>query len=169
MLCGGKMNTRVFLISSLFFLGSVFAETGVTVDCKISPTGSFQAKTKEVKGGITLKNNEVVADKIVVDLKSLTTGMGLRDDHMKKKYLEVDKNPEAVLLIGKGKDGKGEGKIKIRGVEKDIKGTYKLIGDKELEATFDLSLADFKISGIRYMGMGVKDTVKVTVNVPVKK
>lgn len=163
------MNIQVLLVSSLLFLGLAFAETGVTVDCKISPTGSFQAKTKDVKGGVTFRNNEIVADKITVDLKSLTTGMGLRDDHMKKKYLEVDKNPEAVLIFGKGKGGKGEGKIKIRGVEKDIKGTYKLISDKELEATFDLSLADFKISGIRYMGMGVKDTVKVTVNVPVKK
>lgn len=166
---GGKMNFKSFIFSSVFLIGISFAETGVVVDCKISPTGSFQAKTKEIKGGVTLKNGEVIADQIVVDLKSLTTGMGLRDDHMKKKYLEVDKFPQAVLMLGKGKDGKGEGKIKIRGIEKEIKGTYKLLGDKELEANFDLSLNDIKVSGIRYMGMGVKDTVKVTVNVPVKK
>lgn len=162
------MNFKVIALS-IMVVGFVQAETGIVVDCKISPTGSFQAKTKEVKGAVTLKNKEVIADKIVVDLKSLTTGMGLRDDHMKKKYMEVEKFPEAVLSIGKGKDGKGEGKLKFRGIEKDIKGTYKLIGDKEVEASFDLSLAEFKISGIRYMGMGVKDTVKITVNVPVKK
>lgn len=162
------MNFKVIALSFMM-VGLVYAETGIVVDCKISPTGSFQAKSKEVKGSVTLKNKEVIADKIVVDLKSLTTGMGLRDDHMKKKYMEVEKFPEAILTIGKGKDGKGEGKLKFRGIEKDIKGTYKLIGDKEVEASFDLSLAEFKISGIRYMGMGVKDTVKITVNVPVRK
>lgn len=163
------MNIKSFIFSSVFITGILHAETGVVVDLKISPTGSFQAKTKEIKGGVTLKNGEVAAEKIVVDLKSLSTGMGLRDDHMKKKYLEVEKFPEAVLVLGKGKDGKGEGKIKIRGVEKEIKGTYKLIGDKEVEANFDLSLNDFKISGIRYMSMGVKDTAKVSVTVPVEK
>lgn len=95
--------------------------------------------------------------------------MGLRDDHMKKKYLEVDKFPEATLTFGKGKAGKGEGKLNFRGIEKEIKGTYKIIDNKEVEAQFDLNMADFKISGIRYMSMGVKDIVNVTVTVPVKK
>lgn len=153
----------------LFFYISAFADTGVSVNCKISPAGSFKAKTKTVTGAVTIKNNEVIAEKITVDLKSLTTDMGLRDDHMKKKYLEVDKYPEAVLTLGKGKGGKGEGKLKFRGIEKDIKGTYKIIDNKEVEAQFDLNMADFKISGIRYMSMGVKDIVNVTVTVPIKK
>ncbi|NUM57585.1 MAG: YceI family protein [Bdellovibrionaceae bacterium] len=156
------------LLLVLLSSGFIFAETGVVVDCKISPVGKFQAKTKEVKGSVTLKNNEVQADKIIVDLKSLTTEMPLRDDHMKNKYLEVTKFPTAELIIGKGKDGKGDGKIKFRGIEKDIEGTYKLINNnKELEAKFELSLSKFKISGIRYLGAGVKDIVNVTVVVPV--
>ena len=160
----GFKSVLLILLSS----GFIFAETGVVVDCKISPVGKFQAKTKEVKGSVTLKNNEVQAEKIIVDLKSLTTEMPLRDDHMKNKYLEVSKFPSAELIIGKGKEGKGEGKIKFRGIEKEIKGSYKLINsNKELEAKFELSLSEFKITGIRYLGAGVKDIVNVTVIVPV--
>ncbi|MBN8538373.1 MAG: YceI family protein [Deltaproteobacteria bacterium] len=173
MTTGQILNFRLLLKSmvliSFLTITSVNAETGVSVNCKISPAGSFKAKTKSVTGSVTIKNNEVTAEKITVDLKSLTTDMGLRDDHMKKKYLEVDKYPEATLTLGKGKAGKGEGKLKFRGIEKEIKGTYKVIDNKEVEAQFDLNMADFKISGIRYMSMGVKDIVNVTVTVPVKK
>lgn len=167
-LFGGGMNIKIILLSMLI-VGLIQAEPGVVVDLKISPVGSFQAKTKDVKGSVVLKSNEIIAEKVVVDLKGLTTGMDLRDDHMKKKYLEVEKFPEAVLIIGNGKNGVGNGKIKIRGIEKEVKGTYKLIGDKEVMANFDLKLSDFNITGIRYMNMGVKDIVKLTVNVPLKK
>jgi polyisoprenoid-binding protein YceI len=157
----------VFLVCA--WTGLAFAEVGVVVDCKLSPMGSFQAKTKDVKGSVVIKNNEVQADNISVNLKTLTTEMPLRDDHMKNKYLEVDKYPDATLILGKGKDGKGEGKIKIKGVEHAVSGTYKLVSDNELRAEFDINLSDYKISGIRYLSVGVKDQAKIVVNVPVRK
>ena len=143
----------------------------VSVECKISPgSATFVAETEVVSGSAVLtKNSEIMVNEVSVDLKSLSTSMSLRDDHMKNKYLEVDRFPKATLILGKGKDGVGEGKIKIRDIEKVINGTYKILSDTELEAIFNLNLADFDIKGIRHLGIGVKDLVKVTVVVPYKK
>lgn len=159
-----KFSIVLLLLSSL-----VWAESNVDVDFRVSGGKKFTASTKNIKGKVVLQNGEYIAQGIVVDLKSLSTGMGLRDDHMKNKYLEVSKFPEAVLTVGKGKGGNGIGKIKIRGVEKDIKGTYKQLNDKEVEAKFDLNLPDYNITGIRYLGVGVKDTVSLRVVVPLEK
>ncbi|MCB0370130.1 MAG: YceI family protein [Bdellovibrionales bacterium] len=161
------MFLKIFILN-LFVSLFLYAETGVVVSCKISPTGSFQAKTQDIKGDVVLKNNELLAKNVVVNLKSLSSGMGLRDNHMKNKYLEVQKFPEAVLELGKGKDGKGIGKLKIRGITKEIKGTYSVHGN-DVKADFPIKLSDYNISGIRYMGMGVKDIVNVSVTMPLKK
>ena len=99
-------------------------------------------------------------------MKSLKTGVELRDKHT-QKYLETPKFPEAVLVSATGKGGKGKGKIKIRGVEKDIEGTYKVEG-KLLKADFKLTLSDFDIKEINYMGVGVEDEVTLHVAVPMK-
>lgn len=154
----------------LMVLGNLaFGEPGVEVDFKVTGGKTITATTKNIKGKVVFQNNQYVAQGIVVDLKTLTTKMDLRDEHMKNKYLEVSKYPEAVLASGSGKGGKGTGKIKIRGVEKEISGTYKAINDKEVEAKFDLNLPDFNISGIRYLGVGVKDTISLRVVVPLEK
>ena len=150
----------------LFLSLSAFSQEAV-VDVKLSPAGSFSGKTNEVKGFAELKGDVVSAKNIVVNLKNLKTGIAVRDDHT-KKHLEVEKYPEAILVSATGQGGKGEGVIKIRGVEKKISGTYKVSGNN-LEATFPLTLSDFNITGIKYMGVGVKNEVKVSVIVPIKK
>lgn len=157
------------------FLAALFLAMGlsqaamaqsVTVDVTLNPMGDFKAKTSDVKGFATMKGDEVSAENIVVNLKSLKTGVELRDKHT-QKYLETPKFPEAVLVSATGKGGKGKGKIKIRGVEKDIEGTYKVEG-KLLKADFKLTLSDFDIKEINYMGVGVEDEVTLHVAVPMK-
>lgn len=138
----------------------------VTVDVVLNPMGDFKGKTSDVKGFATVKGDEVSAENIVVNLKSLKTGVELRDKHT-QKYLETSKYPEAVLISATGKGGKGTGKIKIRGKEQDISGTYKIVG-KKLNAEFKLNLPDFDIKDINYMGVGVEDEITLHVSVPVK-
>lgn len=149
------------LISSLSFAGSV------TVDVNLNPAGSFKAKTSEIKGIAIVKGDEISASNISVPLKGLKTGVELRDKHT-LKHLETTKYPEAVLISATGKGGKGTGKIKIKGIEKDIAGTYKINGD-QVDAEFKLNLPDFKITGINYMGVGVEDEVTLHVSLPFKK
>lgn len=138
----------------------------VVVDVVLNPMGDFKAKSSAVKGEAVVKGDEVSAENIVVDLKTLKTGVELRDKHT-QKHLETEKFPEAILVSAKGKGGKGTGKIKIRGVEKDVAGVYKVDG-KVLKAKFKLKLSDFGIEDINYMGVGVEDEITLNVIVPVK-
>ncbi len=144
----------------------VFAQQA-TVDVSLRPAGSFKAKTSDVKGQVVQKGTGFEAQNIVVDLKNLKTGIDLRDSHT-KKHLEVEKFPEAILVSAKGQGGKGEGIIKIKGIEKKISGSYKVEGSN-LIAEFPIKLSEFQITGIKYMGVGVDDEVKLTVEVPIKK
>ncbi len=158
-----KFYTMFFL--TLGFSLSVFAQSAV-VDVVLNPMGDFKGKTTDVKGFATVVGDEVKAEDIVVNLKSLKTGIELRDKHT-QKHLNTEKFPEALLVSASGKSGKGTGKIKIRGIEKVISGTYKVQG-KMLLADFKLNLTDFDIKDINYMGVGVEDEIVLHVAVPVK-
>mgnify|MGYP001202154416 CR=1 FL=1 len=151
---------------AFIFLSTNLQAQQATVGVTLIPAGSFKAKSTDVKGFATKKGDEVSAKNIVVDLKDLKTGVDLRDKHT-KKHLETDKFPQAILVSATGKGGKGTGVIKIRGIEKNIAGTYKVEGNT-LVAQFPLVLSEFGITGIKYMGVGVDDEVRVQVSVPIK-
>ncbi|HEX7673251.1 MAG TPA: YceI family protein [Bdellovibrio sp.] len=153
------------LVLSLGVASAAFASEAV-VDVVLNPMGDFKAKTADVKGEAIQKGDEVFAQNIVVNLKSLKTGVELRDKHT-QKHLETEKYPEAVLISASGKGGKGKGKLKIRGIEKDVEGTYKVDG-QNLIADFKVNIAEYGIKDINYMGVGVEDEVALHVVVPVK-
>ncbi len=156
----------VTMIAILFPL--LVCAKGAVVDVALTPAGDFKAKTEDVRGFATMKGDTVTAENVVVNLKNLTTGLSLRDKHAREKYLEVNKYPEMVLVKAIGRGGKGRGRIKYRGVEKDVIGTYSIKGS-ELTAKFRMKLSDFNIKGIKYMGVGVDDEVTVHVELPLKK
>lgn len=162
------MLVKSLLILSVIFVSQLgFAQQGtVKVYVALNPAGDFVGTLKST-GAATLVGNKVSAKNIVVDMKSLTTGLDLRDDHAKNKYMEVGKYPEAVLIEATGENGKGTGKLKFHGKENPISGTYTVQGGKMLNATFKIKLSDYGISDISYKGIGVEDEVKVEVQVPI--
>lgn len=153
------------VIATVWFVSRTAFAQEAAVHVSLSPAGSFVGKTKDVKGFAVSDGKSYSAKNIVVSLKGLKTGKDLRDEHT-QKYLETEKYPEAVLISAQGNSGKGSGRIKIRGIEKDIKGEYQISG-KNLVASFPISLDEFGIKGIRYAGVGVKDKVTVKVNIPI--
>lgn len=155
------------LLISLLSVAAM-AASEATADVELSPAGSFKAKTSEVTGEAVMVGDTITAQNIVVKLKGLKTGIALRDKHATEKYLEVGKFPDAVLTSATGSGGKGKGKLKIRGIEKDVEGTYKVSGN-ELTATFPIKLSDYGINGVKYMGVGVSNSVNLAVTVPIKK
>lgn len=161
-----SMNRFVLLMLGVLILAQPAMATEVVVDVNLSPAGSFKAKTDKIKGVVKKTADGFVADQILVSSKSLKTGIELRDKHTLER-LQADKFPVISLVKAEGKNGKGSGVIKIMGIEKNIQGTYSVKG-KDIIAVFPLKLSDFKITGIRYMGVGVKDEVKVTVTLPVQ-
>lgn len=159
------MKSLSTLMGLLLFSQLSFAQS-VVVDVVLNPMGDFKAKTSDVKGFAVKNGNKVSAQNIVVNLKNLKTEVEARDKHT-QKYLQTDKYPEAVLISAEGENGKGKGRIKIKGIEKDITGVYKIEGSA-LHAKFKLKLTDFKIEGINYMGVGVEDDVVLNVKVPIQ-
>lgn len=136
----------------------------VSAEVVLSPMGNFKVVFSEVKGRAVINKDEVFIENTIVNLKSLKTGLELRDKHT-LKHLEVDKNPEAILVKATGKGGTGKGVLKFMGTEKEISGKYSLDGDL-LKAEFTLKLSDFGISDVNYMGVGVEDDVVIKVNLP---
>lgn len=155
------------IIFGFVMLYSVFSVAQMAVvDVSLRPAGSFKVKTNDIKGFAQKKADHVEAHNIVVNLKNIQTGVSLRDEHT-KKHLETDKFPEVVLVSAEGTGGKGEGLLRIKGIEHKIQGTYEVNGS-DLVAHFNLKLSDYKIDGIKYMGIGVSDQVALEVTVPLK-
>lgn len=158
-----KLSGLIFLLA---FPVVGYGAQGVSVAVTLNPAGSFKAETTSVKGFATKTADGVMAENIEVDLRTLTTGISLRDKHT-KKHLMADKYPMAKLIKATGKGGKGTATIEIKGIKDEVSGTYEIKGDS-LVAKFPIHLKDLKIEDINYMGVGVEDDVQLTVTVPIK-
>jgi hypothetical protein len=158
---------RSFLFLAILFLTLSSEAQTAAVQVSLRPAGSFVGKSSDVKGFAQDKGDHVEAHNVIVNLQNLETGINLRNEHT-KKHLEVQKFPTAILVSAEGRDGKGKGIIKIKGIEKEIAGTYEIKG-RLLAAQFPLKLSDFQIEGIKYMGVGVADEVQVSVEIPLQK
>ncbi len=153
-----------------FFIGSVsYAQQNVKVYVTLFPAGDFVAATNDVTGSVEINSAmEINAKDIKVNLNSIKTGLELRDDHAKNKYLDVKKFPEAILVSATGKNGKGTGILRIKGKDAKVDGTYSLANNNTLlKAVFTTKLSNFDINDINYKGVGVEDDIKLEVAVPV--
>ncbi len=152
----------------------------VRVMCPITVGGSFVAKTTALSGSVTASasGSPAFEGSLAVDLRTLDTGISLRNDHLREKYLEVDKSPgydKAVLseidlkgLKPDAPDGKGAftGSLMLHGVTKSVTGPVevrKAGTSLRVKASFPVNLSDYNISEPSYLGVGVKNTVQVEV------
>ena len=108
----------------------------VRVLCPLTVGGSFEARTTSLTGALTPASTHAaaMAGTLAVDLRTLETGIGLRNQHLRDTCLEV---------------GKGEGFVRREGPAVRV------------EAGFAVTLADFGIAKPRYLGIGVKSEVQV--------
>ena len=139
----------------------------IKINVSLTPAGSFVAESSEVKvrGETAKKGEEFTARDIVLDPNTLKTGIGLRDKHLREKYLESGKYPEAVLTKAKGKDGKFDGELQVHGVTKPIQGTYE-VKDQSFVAKFKTKISDYKMGPASHLGVGAKDEVEVEITLP---
>lgn len=105
-----------------------------------------------------------------VDLNNFTTGIDLRDQHMKNKYLETDKYPKAKLVIEnltgfkEAEEFRWLGKLTIKGNTKPVNGMATVKGNN-LTAQFKLSIADYPEIGIpSWLGVTMAESVEVSVS-----
>lgn len=159
------MKKLAFLICLLSLNALAAGQIDVKVTLNLGT--SFTITTSEVDGAVKQTGDIFKGAMIVVHLKNIKTGISLRDSHT-LKHLEADKYPDVKLITAEGKAGSGKGTIEIKGITKEISGTYKTDGNT-LIADFDLNIKDFKIENVRYLGVSVKDIVHVTAKVPIAK
>jgi polyisoprenoid-binding protein YceI len=112
---------------------------------------------------------------VTVPLGNLSTGIGLRDHHMKEKYLEVAKYPVATLTIARSalafpKSGEQvtadvPGKVQLHGQTRPVTVHYDAKGEGSAfgaHGSFRINMNDFGISVPVYLGVTVKPDVDVS-------
>jgi polyisoprenoid-binding protein YceI len=130
------------------------------------------------EGSISV-SGEVARGTFAVDLNSLDTGIKLRNEHMKEKYLETGKYPKATLTVDAMKvphdGGKGDfrfeklpfaGMLNLHGVDRPVTGSADVErsgGKVKVKAEFSLKIPEYGMGIPKYMGITVAEDVQVTV------
>ena len=157
------------------------ADGTISVQCPLSVGGRFEAKTNALKGELVLDpaRNGVVLGEFAVDLQTLQTGIGLRDTHMREKYLEVQKGDDFAVatlnqirlegIDSQNPSGKAtfRGVLTLHGTAREVTGVADIRNSAQgarVQATFPLKVSEFQIPSPTYLGVGVRDEVSVTVN-----
>ena len=153
----------------------------VRVRCRMTVGGSFDAVTSDVSGTLRRETSPTgsYGGELRVDLSTLDTGIGLRNEHLRSGYLEIERGPDFhhAVLAGivldeplPARAGRHEsrfsGTLTLHGVQRVVEGEAELRrrdGRMEVEAEFSLSLDAFDIPPPRYLGIGVRDSIDVTV------
>ncbi|MBN1209693.1 MAG: YceI family protein [Myxococcaceae bacterium] len=117
-----------------------------------------------------------------VPLDTLETGISLRDRHMREKYLEVGKYPEATLVVpwsalrlpapGQSLSQKVSGMMTLHGQRRPVQISYELkhSGDHyEASGKVPLNMKEFGIQVPSYMGLTVKPDIEAIVSFHFKK
>ena len=155
-------------------------QADVRIKCLMTIGGSFDAKTTALSGSLTTSAAHPPAfdGTLTVDLRTIDTGINLRNEHLREKYLEVDKGAgydKAVLseidledLNPHAPEGRGSftGSLMLHGVKRTVSGPVevrKAGAGLRVHALFPVYLPDYNIPEPRYLGVGVKDTVQVEV------
>jgi len=155
-------------------------QADVHVICPMTVGGSFDAKTTALSGSVTpsASGSPKFDGSLAVDLRTLDTGISLRNEHLRENYLEVDKGPgfdtatlSEIDLKGFSPDapeGKGSfaGLLTVHGVTKTVTGAVdvrRVGAGLRVTASFPVNLPDYSIRKPRYLGVGVKDIIQVEV------
>ena len=140
-----------------------------------APSGALQIKNGRASGIVSF------------DLTTLDTGISMRTRHMKEKYLETGKYPQAKLSIARIDLPKGtpvdhlhadalpfNGTLSLHGIEKPVAGTAQIQADGSkvsIAAHFSLKVSDYGIKIPSFAGITMTDEVAVSVtdSAPIEK
>jgi YceI-like protein len=150
----------------------------VRVVCPLTVGGSFEAKAPALSGDLAVAGERplLLTGSLSVDLRTLDTGIGLRNEHLRNVYLEVSKGDgfeNAVLSdirLGDVDPATFQGRTTfsgtflLHGVKATVGGPAEIHREGasvRIEASFPVVLADYGIVKPQYLGVGVKSEVLV--------
>lgn len=177
------MNGKSLLTLALLLATPALAGVERTGAASATFTGKGPAgfKLEGTTTELTVKDDgkQVV---FTLPLATLKTGIDLRDKHMREKYLETDKYPNAELAVDWSTiklPAKGEtstqtvpGKMSLHGKTHDVSVTYtvKNTGDVyETSGTVPLNLKDYDVNIPSYLGVTVKPDIETATSFSFKK
>lgn len=120
----------------------------------------------KIEGDMNYKDGELSGDFFVV-LDNLDTGLELRNEHMREKYLETKKYDKARFVLSPLKLGEKNfsGKLTLHGVSKQISGKVISSNEKSLKVSFQVDLSDFKIATPEYKGISIAKNINFSATV----
>ena len=175
------MNRARVALATLAFATTL----AVTADAKLARTGTPQVAFHasgpagmKIVGQTTDLDVDDQGAKIVikVPLRNLTTGIALRDDHMRNKYLQIGSYPNAELSVDRASihfptgdgtaSGDANGTMAIHGKTKNVSFHYNVArtgGSLHVGGTTKLDIRDYGIDIPSYLGVTVKPDIDVEV------
>jgi polyisoprenoid-binding protein YceI len=172
------LGAVLVLASSTALAGMTKSGEGMAMFKGVGPAGfKIEGKTNSVD----LKDDGKTLT-VVVGLKDLDTGIDLRNKHMRDKYLEVEKYPEATLAVpldsvkwpedGKSTSGEAKGTFSVHGKSKEISFKYKVAnagGTFTVEGDAPVNFKEHDVNVPSYMGITVKPDITIVAKFTAKK
>ena len=187
------MTSKFLFLSLMISIGSHFSMAAVPGKSSLNldqGTGSIEfhamghpsaikivGKGSAPHGKLTITDSGITGES-TFELASLDTGIEMRNKHMKEKYLEVQKYPQAKLTITQLKLAQPlsenqtldhvpfTGKLLLHGIEAPVSGTAHLEkkgAQVSISAEFSLQIKNFKITEPTFAGISMADEVQVIV------
>lgn len=171
-----------FGVAVLFVAATASAALGQASNAAVSflasgPGGlKIEGKTSELQ--VIEEGGKV---RFVVPLGRLDTGIEIRNKHMREKYLEVPKFPNAELVVdraslkfpadGQESTGQANGTMTIHGVSKPVAVNYraKRSGNSyDLSGTLKINIKEYGVDVPSYLGVTVKPDVDLSISARVQ-
>lgn len=148
-----------------------------------APVEDFEGVTDKIDGYLVYQGDDVTADSDLyfeVDLRTLDTGIGLRNRHMREDYLHTDRYPHAKFngRIVEASPSGGKTSVKVRGTmdihgvqrPMEVKGSFSGSGDRlRIQTTFDVKLTDHKIEVPKFMFLKIDENMELVLDFTMKK
>jgi len=176
-----KLVQKIFAASVFSFV----VASPFVADARVTAASSMESRFTAIgPAGLKIVGTTpdgAVADdgttlRVRVPLANLTTGISLRDRHMREKYLQVGSYPEAQLEVGRarinfpqaGAEASGDvpATLTLHGQKKTVNVHYTVRRDGptlRVNGAMHLNMNDFGIEVPKYMGITVKPEVDVNV------
>ena len=180
-LSAGMASARIG--EKTYWFGTMEARTNIAFESK-GEIETIIGSTNQVEGSATV-DGEKVKLALSVPVKSLRTGIDMRDEHLRgEKWLDAAKFPTIDFTVSKDATKKGEeyqlsGAIKIHGVEKELQvqvSVKEIPADAAAKAklgpgdwirvrgSFDVKLGDFGIKVPEGGANKISETIKISVD-----
>lgn len=153
--------------------GKTFEQANGTVEWHAVGSPGFlkiDGKGGKVEGPVMMNGDGKVTAHFTVDMTAFTTGLDLRDKHMRDKYLEVGKFKDAFFDLDPWtlteSSSQFKGKLTIKDVAKPVFGTA-AYRNGVLKADMEIHLNDWPIGVPSHLGVSVAEDVTVNVIIPI--